>query len=306
MSAAQPIDPDELDGALERLLAISGRGDLATPMQIRSFKRFVEVCGLSWEGFRVGPVAAPRGLCLSLLLPGRTAVILLPQPETDHTGQRLALEASLTSLEPRQLNFAQTLVELENDGRRELLEETGFQYLAPLDYLERDVVYPWTDTPTDDAAEWVRYSNETHERFAHVLAGTYVDSADCPELAGLRTSDDALAAHRASGPFDPDLWELAHTASGDGGCLLLSRTVQPQVAEIVYVGVRPEWRGQGLGSLLIQRALERCRTLRQRRLTTVMDARNTAAQALYARFSFDTLCRRNAWLYRWSAAKRFQ
>jgi len=205
--------------------------------------------------------------------------------------------AGLAGLGTRGLHYAQVLSESEAGGLRTLLEQVGFRRLTRLVYLDRDAIYPWVEPPSD--VVWTGYSSETHSLFADVVSATYRDSRDCPELTGLRPIDDILASHQASGRFDPGLWEVATVNGRAAGCLLLARLPRRSALELVYMGVVPEFRRQGIGRLLLRRAFQQCRIGQIRRLTVVVDDRNEPAKRLYAEFGLTAVAFREAWLYRW-------
>jgi mycothiol synthase len=84
-------------------------------------------------------------------------------------------------------------------------------------------------------------------------------------------------------PFDPSLWVIA--SIGDqivGECLChLSREFGPEDGWISIVGIRPEWRGRGLGRAVLTEGL---RLLQEAGFATAslhVDAANTPAVSLY-------------------------
>jgi mycothiol synthase len=295
------ITPTELPAALARVLAPPG-GRLAGRAQIESFRAYLEESAVGWDGLRQGSPTAPQALTVALLLPGRTALLLLPEPGEhgiDAAAQAELTTAALARLKRRRLHFAQVLLEAAASARRAVLERAGFVALAPLAYLERDVMYPWVAPPAPEAAEWVSFTEDTRGLFATTILATYEASLDCPELTGLRPIDDVLASHQASGRFDPALWELALVGGAPAGGLLLARHTRGALVEIVYMGVTPDFRRQGVGRLLLARAFAQARATGAQRLTVVVDERNTPAQALYAGFGLAQVAQRSAWFYRW-------
>ncbi len=305
MSRIDLLLPTDLSPALARLLAPAGHRELANGAQITGFSEYLADSAVRWQGLRCGPRETPTGLFFALLMPGNTALVMLPPPGTPgivpsdvlHT-----LTAGLAALRSQKLHFAQVLLEPEAGASRGLLEQAGFRPLAPLLYLEREVRYPWSDPPSPREADWVAYGTQTHNLFADVVLATYQNSLDCPELTGLRPIDDILAAHRASGRFDPQLWQLARLngrPAAPAGCILLSHVRQGAMLEIVYMGVVPACRRRGVGALLLRRALARCREVDARQLMVVVDERNEPAKRLYERFAFRPVTRRDAFLYRW-------
>lgn len=302
MDQFETIEPGELRPALAYLLAPPGGSLAAARSHVPAFCEYLAQGAVQWEGLRCGRRSAPTGLFFALLLPGRTAIVMIPTPG-DHgivpERQFAVARAGLDRLAGHNLHFAQALLELDAPGKRALLERAGFALLAPLIYLERDVAFPWVDPPAAGTAEWVRYGARTHAEFAAVVLATYEDSLDCPELTGLRPIDDILAAHQASGQFDPALWELARIDGQSAGCILVSRVTHAPILEIVYMGVIAGCRRRGVGELLLRRALEQCRAVGAQRLTVVVDNRNEPAKRLYTRFGFAPLTQRDAYLFRW-------
>jgi ribosomal protein S18 acetylase RimI-like enzyme len=257
---------------------------------------------LGWEGARVGTPEQPRALFLALFLPGHTALVTIPSPlipGIDFETQLWLASEGLQRLAGRGLHYAQALAEPQAAQRCRLLEQAGFRPLAPLCYLERDVLYPWVEPPTPNDAEWVAYRPEIESDFADVVSQTYQDSRDCPELSGLRPIGDVLAAHRGVGMFDPRLWELARIDGRYAGCVLLALIAAGAALEIVYLGVVPEARRRGVGTLLLRRAVEHGRRRHARRLTVVVDERNEPARRLYEGFRFMPVARRIVYLHCW-------
>jgi len=305
MPGLTPLSPANLDTVLQHLLATPGH-PRATSDQVRGFHEYIADGGLDWQGWCAGPVTAPRGVCVALLLPGHTTIIMAATPgmgPIEPAAQADVLTGSLAELAALRLHYAQALLEPGETARRDLLAGAGFNFLAPLIYLDRATVYPWAEPPSPTAATWRAYAPEHHAQFAEVLQATYLDSSDCPELTGLRPIDDILAAHRATGRYDPQLWELPLVEGVPAGCLLLSSLADSQLLEVVYMGVVPTFRRRGVGALLLQRALQQARQRGARRLTVVVDGRNAPARRLYARFALAPLTQRDAWLYRWEPAR---
>lgn len=302
MDAFDKLDPTELDRVLPHLFAAPHETDESAARVRSGFHEYIADGALCWEGLRCGGPDRPTGLFLAILMPGSTAVAMIPEPGRrgiDAAAQEHITAAGLAGLRSRNLHYVQALLEPRAAQTRALLTRVGFQPLAPLLYLEREARYPWVDPPGSDEATWLAYGTETHHTFADVVLATYEDSRDCPELSGLRPIDDVLAAHRASGRFDPQLWEVARINGQDAGCLLLNRMARGALLEVVYMGVVPARRRAGVGKLLLRRALHQCRTRSVRRLTVVVDGRNTPARRLYDGFAFKPVARRDAYVYRW-------
>ncbi|MBN2447065.1 MAG: GNAT family N-acetyltransferase [Phycisphaerae bacterium] len=300
MQRIETIDAQSLPAALEILLAASPARP-ASESHISSFLQYLRESPVTWRAWRDGPVAAPRGLFLALLLPGGTAIGMLPPIDAatiEARAQHDVVAHGLNSLRTLDLHYAEVLLDPAAKAEADLVHELGFKRLTTLDYLERSVTYPWCDPPAG-SIEWIPYDDGTHARFAAVLESTYANSQDCPELAGMRPIDDVIAAHQSSGRFTPALWEIAVVAGHDAGCLLLAPLLAGPAAELVYMGVASTSRRQGIGGVLMRRALEHCREQQLRRLSTVVDDRNEPAKCLYGSFGMRAFAQRDAYLLKW-------
>jgi ribosomal protein S18 acetylase RimI-like enzyme len=171
-------------------------------------------------------------------------------------------------------------------------------------YLERPMGGPPPPSDGLPPLTWRAYATDTESDFERVIAQTYSDSRDCPEICGLRPVSAAIASHKAGGVFRAEHWELALLAGEPAGCVLVSEMPHARLAELVYMGVAPALRGQGVGRALLRRAWEHAQQLRVRQLTLVVDERNAAARRLYERFGMREFSRRGAWLRVASSAVR--
>lgn len=280
--------------ALRRALA-TAPGRLAAGADAKGFLSYVQACGIEWDALAAAHAGA---VALVLLrLPGRVGVVLLSPVAGDaqQAAQTTMLSAALQRAAALQLNYLQALIEPEDAGRRLALHLAGFRHLTQLVYLERSATYPWIDPP-GDRAEWAPFAPAMESRFKDTLLATYEGTLDCPELCGRRAPAEILAAHRASGAFDANLWELAQVDGRIAGCVLMHRVFGSDALEVAYMGVVPEFRRQGIGSVLLRRALEKTRAARSALLRIVVDARNAPARALYDRFGFLAIARREAYL----------
>jgi ribosomal protein S18 acetylase RimI-like enzyme len=302
MAEIELVESDQLPRTLPVLLASPGTGRPASQAVVRGFQDYVRDPRIKWEGWRTGDIDRPRALFLALLLPGSTAIVLTPSPGELGIGaaeQEELTRIALARLGGRGLYFAQALLLPAAQGRRKLLENVGFRLLATLTYLERDVKYPWLDPPQVEETAWLTFSRQTRDEFAALLLETYKDSADCPELARLRPISAVIAGHQAAGEFDPSLWEILRVDGRNAGCILLAPLSDGRSVELAYIGVAPEFRRRGIATLLLRRALARCRARGARRLTLAVDERNEPAKRLYQRCGFQITTHRDAYLYCW-------
>lgn len=259
---------------------------------------------------RVHVVAARDGqqvltAALAVESAGQAALVYLPPGHLDDTA-RTALGAVLDCLialaRERQLALLQALVSPADHVRARILRRAGFRHLAELIYLQRDVAAPPPESNTPAVLEWRTYQPRDRARFVEALSESYRDSLDCPGLSGLRAPGEALEGHRATGSYDPAGWFLATCENRIAGVILTSSVPERSAIEIVYMGVSPTFRGQGVGSALLDRAVARACTLQVDHVTCAVDAINEPARRLYARWGFQEMDRRRAWITALTAA----
>jgi ribosomal protein S18 acetylase RimI-like enzyme len=187
--------------------------------------------------------------------------------------------------------IAQALIDSDSPAAV-LLEQAGFPRLTELLYLERPLDCPMP-AMSDTDLKTVTYDPARNQaRFADLLEATYAGTLDCPELNGVRTTNEALAGHRAAGQFEPRLWKLYHTAGQDVGLMLAVEHPAMCAREIVYMGVAPEARSRGVGGKMLADALREAQAAGRERVLLAVDIRNSSARRLYDRQGFTALCRR--------------
>jgi ribosomal protein S18 acetylase RimI-like enzyme len=293
------VDDSDVRDVLSWVLAPPGAARLASSSHTRSFLKYVSACRLEWKAYRATRERKTVAALYLLFLSGNSAILMPPDPTTrgvDRAALRSALESVLRHLDVRNLSYVQVLAEPEADQKQRLLRECGFRRLTRLVYLHRPSVVTDDGSPSPFSVSWIPYHEEKHDAFARVLEATYDGSLDCPELTPLRTIDDAIVAHKAAGKFDPSLWEIASVDGEHVGCVLISPLVGGSLAEIVYMGAAPKWRGRGVGRLLLNRAIELCARCGASEISVAVDERNAPARQLYARFGFSPTGERDAYI----------
>ena len=237
--------------------------------------------------------------CVALQSPGAAALVYASDPQECDL-KACATQAVLETLRDaawgRSIRLLEVLLEANASALERPLEGAGFRYLTQLLYLQR--YSHQTDLPTrcEASLTWVSYTPQKAPLFCEALEASYVQSLDCPELTGLRTTADVLAGHRASGVFDPSLWWVAKRDNRPVGVLLLSRLPTRSGLEIVYVGVAQPARGTRVANALLSRAVDAMRETGVRCLTLAVDARNTPARRMYRRWGFEQTAGRHAWI----------
>jgi ribosomal protein S18 acetylase RimI-like enzyme len=207
------------------------------------------------------------------------------------------------------VELAQALVDPVEERQLEVFDRAGMRRLASLSYLERGLVrqrLPETPVFPDDVVVETWNPSDRAE-LIDTLERTYIDTLDCPALAGLRCGEDILDGHLRSGVFVPELWTILRSVRGAsagrpaGVCLLNSSPPLPGAEhegsiELVYFGLVPEARGRGLGRLLLQHALARCAHRRESTMILAVDDANLPAKSIYRAARFRTRFRRVAFI----------
>jgi ribosomal protein S18 acetylase RimI-like enzyme len=246
-------------------------------------------------------------MCLWVPSPGRTAMLFIPsQSEFPQAGTPCGAAVAMAIEDARAAGIVlvQAMLEPADAAGKSVFASAGLVPLTTLTYMERKppMFAPAVDIPAD--IQLAPYSAATHALFREAIAESYRDTLDCPALAGMRDMEDVIAGHKAVGPFDPQLWTVAlrgKTADNPGrvaGCLLLSEIPARRGLELVYLGLAPFARGQGLGRMLMQRVL----AISSRRhfdvATLAVDVANIPAVKLYRRCGYSSVAQRIALIRR--------
>jgi mycothiol synthase len=279
---ASGIDRQE---GLRLLLSTGGR--IADDGQIEQFVRFA-----GHRKINLGHLWIAREnrrllwAMLPIISPGRTALLFTP-PEHFHAvaAERL-VDAASTWGAGQGVHLYQLLLDPALAGARAVFERQQFRMMAELHYLQSPVRARESLPQLGLGMAWELYSQESHPRFASAITASYRDSLDCPGLAGLRNIEDVIAGHKASGEFDPRYWFVLRLHSQPVAVLLLNRVAGSDAAELTYLGVAPEARRMGLGTLLVRQALGGAAMMRVKSITLAVDAANAPALRLYFRHGF--------------------
>ena len=274
-------DLPEADRELEMRQLLDG-GDLEGLLEVRRGSRLA-------------------GAILARPQPGGTAVVWPPRfiPGEDGLAPAL-LQAAEDLLRRRGIGLAQAVLPPEARRAARSFAAAGFTHAADLEYQVAVArVFP-RERPAGEL-QFEPYAAVNHARLAAAVEETYRGTLDCPALNGLRNVEDVLAGYRASGAFDAARWLLVRRGGQDIGCLLLCEhldAARPDDSqwELVYMGLAPAARGQGLGVQVARYAQWLARQAGQRRLVLAVDAANAPALRSYAAAGFIPLLRRAVYL----------
>ena len=130
------------------------------------------------------------------------------------------------------------------------------------------------------------YSEASHADFVRIVEGTYAGTLDCPALAELRSGEQLLEAHRATGQFHPETCCIYRTSGRDVGILLLAEHPDRDVWEVAYMGVVPESRGRGFGRAILTSAIDLVKRSGRATIEIAVDVANIPALRLYEALGF--------------------
>ncbi|MFM7259286.1 MAG: hypothetical protein ACKO3W_01655, partial [bacterium] len=202
-----PASPGRLEEAMSALLG-------AGPSAAARFVRQARSSGVSLDHLwcLVDERDRYRATVLSVSSPGRAAMLLATHPrdfeDADQIGRLIARAAEGSA---KFADIAQALVDPARTLDVRAFERGGLRRMADLDYLERSLprsgtleVPPppegWSIEPV--APTHVLGGTDPHALPANVrtelcstLERSYVDTLDCPGLAGMRRTQDVLDGH---------------------------------------------------------------------------------------------------------------
>ncbi|MBX3358145.1 MAG: GNAT family N-acetyltransferase [Phycisphaeraceae bacterium] len=289
---------------------------------VQNAREFGIDLSLFWATIEEGAVAGPasalpggpvvRQVCLAVVGSGRTANLFVssgvPGGKRDHGARAAAhaervglLEAACTAIGSagprtgRGARLGQGLLEATETDAAAAMRDAGFTRLGELAYLRRRMPSgkDWQGAAVLEGFELVAMPELSGAEavLSGVLERSYIETLDCPELAGLRDVSDVLDSHKAVGVYDPNLWWVLRSREPIGGerhhgCVLLSACPEQDSVELVYLGLAPAVRRRGLGASLLARALDRLAGRGERWVTCAVDTRNAPAMALYERAGF--------------------
>lgn len=296
--------PDEHRTALAVLL--TGRPSPADPA-VDHFLDFARQQGLGLDGLWAA-YTDQVPVCSSLIIPGvgRTAVLFVsPIPAS----QRIKFSSDLvrtvlTDQDPQELCLIQSLLDPAQHREEQALAMAGFQRLASLVYMRRSSLGVEPDTSGQGGDDLIQcdgkpltvlpWRDDLHDTFGRAINASYEDTLDCPGLVGVRRIDDIIAGHRAVGRFDPALWSAFYYGDQPAGVLLLNPLLDRRELELVYLGLAPPFRGKGLATRLMRRALCTARVRGDAGIHLAVDQANTPAVKLYQHLGFRATARKLA------------
>jgi len=179
-----------------------------------------------------------------------------------------------------------TLVCLPNQSENDLWQSElfglGLEQITSLRFLVcLEAWFPIAE-PTV-ACGMMEVSDQDFPELKRVVDATVVQSLDCPALRDVRGVEAALPLDGLGEEVEAYLCLIEFQPIG---CLVLEKVNHGTTLEIRYVGLVPDWRGQGIGSRLVAWTLWRARQLNCNQVLTIVDGANEPAVQLYSQAGF--------------------
>ena len=284
-------------------LAIGSGGRPADVAAVGAFSDYNAARGTALAGvFGVERDGDLDFAAVSAVAAGHTAVLMTPDVEPDDEPARHAfarcVDRACQAAAAGGATLAQALPAAGAKATQQLLTgDCGFRVLAELIYLHQRVEGDPPVRPLPTGLTAVEFSDDRRPLFREALRLSYEGSLDCPELADLRSLDEALDGHMAAGIRRAGDWQVLVDADGKPAAVLLLAGLGMHGeagTEVVYLGVSQRHRRAGLGGLLLDRAQAAASRSMSRLLALAVDAQNTPGLALYERRGMIAVERRTA------------
>ncbi|MFW6032063.1 MAG: GNAT family N-acetyltransferase [Phycisphaeraceae bacterium] len=290
--------PDRRREAIGVLL--TGRPS-ATDPAVGAFLRYCEQQDLGtdelWLAWRD---ERPRAAVMLVRCPGRSGMLFLSPASSWPDGEVVAslVRTACMAQSPSAVRLIQSLLDPHQARTRRALKQAGFSELATLVYMQRPAEPRDASLRFSDPAVRVHhYSEETRELFEQAILASYEQTRDCPGLLGLRTIEDIVAGHQASGEFHPELWHGLTCEGEPVGVMLLSDVPHCDALELVYLGLAVRYRGQGIAKRLLEHAISTAAAWGRSSLMLAVDRANEPARRLYEELGFEATGRKEALIY---------
>ncbi len=244
------------------------------------------------------------GALLAQQIPGKAATLWPAQLAEGVTDQGIAqalLAATEAHLAAGGARLCQALLSQDQEAAARQLADAGYHNPANLLYMTCEPRHFPVEAPAFPGFLLRPFQPGQEAELAALIDETYIETRDCPSLNGIRNTRDVVAGYQHVGEFRPERWLILERIREDSshqpaGCLLLARHSAHETMELIYVGVAPAFRQQGLGRRLTQQAQWLAAQDQCERLVLAVDAANEPAIAMYSAAGFWAWEERAIWV----------
>lgn len=246
------------------------------------------------------------GAILAQQIAGKAATLWPPQLASGESEPAIAeqlLARVEQELAAQDTHLCQALLSKGQAQASAALADAGYQHPADLLYMTCEPNHFPAAAPDFSEFRLRSFQPGKEAKLAQLIDETYISTQDCPSLNGLRSTLDVVLGYQHVGEFRPNRWLILEHLSPQStpraaGCLLLARHSPHHTMELIYVGVTPAFRQQGLGRMLTQQAQWLAAQDQCQRLVLAVDAANGPAIAMYSAAGFWAWEERAIWVKR--------
>ena len=299
------ISKDHPERLQEAVICLLGRHQ-ASAVEAQNFLTYARENHLDLDNLIACPAAgagqndplAFAALCA--INSGRTAMLLTSPPisKTETTPIAALASFAMSQLDRKKVHLVQSLIAPEEHLAQQALLEAGLKELAVLHYMERPAQTALPDCPPlPEDLQLHAYSKDDDSDVLSALDASYEGTLDCPGLHGLRQTADILAGHKATGNAELNLWWVLRQDKKPLGAIMLASHMNANSLELTYLGVAKAARNRGAGAAMLKHALQTAEQIHPRKCHLAVDVNNVPAIALYGRFGFRSILKRQALIY---------
>ncbi len=227
------------------------------------------------------------GGAFSMLRADGTVLAIQPAvvPTEPESSLRLVYETLVEFSVAEDARLIMLLVDFQQSADETLLDAFEFEKISELLNLNAErLVFP--ERLPNGRLSFRPYKNEQWREMVATVEKTYENTLDFPRLTGLVPPDKILQGYQESHAFDPSLWYFIEFRSQIIGVLLLTQIENGEHLELTYVGLAPEFRGQGFSREIVRFSQFIARERNNSHLLVSVDVSNTPALTTYLRCDF--------------------
>lgn len=306
-SNALSVIPCPPDKRREALLYLAAAHDPSRQQALSSaLKGMVNAPEEQWQGLWVSyQDARINGAVWVQRLPGDMAQLWLPQtqglPKAQSAAVHVLLDAAHQWVKTHNIRLCHVELASQSVETAALLQEHAMQPMVNLAYL----------TGCSDRRLGLNskvflslqpFSELSNGEQLGLLTAVGRDSLDSRALRDILSVQELRAGFYQQDPQAPQHWYVVSYQQAVVGVLLLAPRAVLGCWELLLMGLTPEWRGQGLGRALLNKALH---LAQQGGVTTVVlavDELNLPAKRLYQQAGFKTYAQQR--LLAWHSESR--
>jgi GNAT superfamily N-acetyltransferase len=237
------------------------------------------------------------GLIGAVAQPGGVGLVFPPEVDAADRASLggLLIASAIERLRRAGCAFAQLVLTPTNSDWGTDFECKGFRKLTEALMLERSLALP---IPPPQADLTARFADiETDVMVLESLIGRINQGArDCPELDRLRTPSQILQGHRAVIEAEGGACRIYRSGADDCGLAVWTVREAEAAAELIFLGVVPDYRGRGHGIAMLidflRAAAPDCRLAQ-----AAVDSRNHYAIRCYNAMKFESLASAEVWIH---------